>query len=55
MGCKTDRYRQSIIEYRVNRLSSIVAYDFGIKENILRHLSSYGANVTVVPADTTAE
>ncbi len=34
---------------------SIVAYDFGIKENILRHLSSYGANVTVVPADTTAE
>ncbi|MBV6401553.1 MAG: Carbamoyl-phosphate synthase small chain [Anaerolineales bacterium] len=32
----------------------IVAYDFGIKENILRHLSSYGANVTVVPADTTA-
>jgi carbamoyl-phosphate synthase small subunit len=34
---------------------NIVAYDFGIKENILRHLSSYGANVTVVPADTTAE
>jgi carbamoyl-phosphate synthase small subunit len=33
---------------------SIVAYDFGIKENILRHLSSFGANVTVVPADTTA-
>jgi len=31
----------------------VVAYDFGIKENILRHLSSYGANVTVVPADTT--
>jgi carbamoyl-phosphate synthase small subunit len=34
---------------------SIVAYDFGIKKNILRHLASYGANVTVVPADTTAE
>ncbi len=33
----------------------VVAYDFGIKENILRHLSSYGANVTVVPADTTAD
>ena len=32
----------------------VVAYDFGIKENILRHLSSYGANVTVVPADTSA-
>ncbi len=39
----------------VDRPWSIVAYDFGIKENILRHLSSYGANVTVVPADTTAE
>jgi carbamoyl-phosphate synthase small subunit len=41
--------RRSNDEYR------IVAYDFGIKENILRHLSSYRANVTVVPADTTAE
>jgi len=33
----------------------IVAYDFGIKENILRHLSSYGARITVVPAETTAD
>jgi carbamoyl-phosphate synthase small subunit len=33
----------------------VVAYDFGIKENILRHLSSYGANITVVPADTTTD
>ncbi len=41
--------RRSNNEYR------IVAYDFGIKENILRHLSSYGAKVTVVPADTSAE
>ncbi len=32
----------------------VVAYDFGIKENILRHLASYGAHVTVVPADTSA-
>ncbi len=32
----------------------IVAYDFGIKENILRHLASYGAQVTVVPAGTPA-
>jgi len=39
----------------VNHPWSIVAYDFGIKENILRHLSSFGANVTVVPADTTAD
>ncbi len=34
---------------------NVVAYDFGIKENILRHLSAYGANVTVVPANTSAE
>jgi len=34
---------------------NVVAYDFGIKENILRHLSSYGANITVVPADTTSD
>jgi carbamoyl-phosphate synthase small subunit len=33
----------------------VVAFDFGIKENILRHLSSYDANVTVVPADTSAD
>jgi carbamoyl-phosphate synthase small subunit len=33
----------------------IVAYDFGIKKNILRHLASYGACVTVVPADTSAD
>jgi carbamoyl-phosphate synthase small subunit len=33
---------------------SIAAYDFGIKKNILRHLSSYGAKVTVYPADTPA-
>ncbi len=32
----------------------IVAYDFGLKHNILRHLASYGAQVTVVPADTSA-
>ncbi len=39
----------------VSRKWKVVAYDFGIKENILRHLSSCGANVTVVPADTTAD
>jgi len=41
----------------VNRQSSIriVAYDFGIKRNILRHQASYGAKVTVVPADTSAQ
>ncbi len=32
----------------------IVAYDFGTKRNILRHLAANGARVTVVPADTSA-
>ncbi|KDD76846.1 small chain of carbamoyl-phosphate synthase [Helicosporidium sp. ATCC 50920] len=29
----------------------VVAYDFGIKHNILRRLASFGCRVTVVPAD----
>jgi carbamoyl-phosphate synthase small subunit len=33
----------------------VVAYDFGIKHNILRRLTSHGLRVTVVPADTPAE
>ena len=33
----------------------VVAYDFGIKHNILRCLASRGCNVTVVPATTAAE
>jgi len=33
----------------------IIAYDFGIKNNILRHLASYGTQVMVVPADTSAK
>ena len=32
----------------------VVAYDFGIKRNILRMLSDRGCRVTVVPADTPA-
>jgi len=32
----------------------VVAYDFGIKHNILRRLTSHGLRVTVVPAHTTS-
>ena len=32
----------------------VVAYDFGVKKNILRMLSSRGCRVTVVPAQTSA-
>lgn len=33
----------------------VVAFDYGIKHNILRRLAYIGADVTVVPAGTTAE
>jgi carbamoyl-phosphate synthase small subunit len=33
----------------------VVAYDYGIKRNILRRLVQVGSRVTVVPASTTAE
>ena len=33
----------------------VVAYDFGIKRNILRMLADRGCRITVVPATTTAE
>jgi carbamoyl-phosphate synthase small subunit len=33
----------------------VVAYDFGIKRNILRILSEYGCRMTVVPAQTPAD
>ena len=32
----------------------VVAYDFGLKRNILRHLAAGGARVRVVPANTSA-
>jgi carbamoyl-phosphate synthase small subunit len=36
------------------RKHHVVAYDFGIKQNILRMLTREGCTVTVVPAETTA-
>jgi carbamoyl-phosphate synthase small subunit len=30
-------------------------YDYGVKQNILRRLTSYGCNLTVLPAQTSAE
>jgi carbamoyl-phosphate synthase small subunit len=37
------------------RILHVVAYDFGIKQNILRMLAREGCRVTVVPAETTAD
>lgn len=34
---------------------NVLVYDFGAKHNILRRLTTYGCNLTVVPADTPAE
>ena len=34
---------------------NVVAYDFGVKRNILRMLAARGCNVTVVPAQTSAK
>lgn len=39
----------------VKKKFSVVAMDFGIKYNILRMLESEGCDITVVPADTSAE
>jgi len=36
------------------RIFSVVAYDYGIKRNILRRLAAYGCAVTVVPAQLPA-
>jgi len=38
-----------------DRAFSVVAYDFGIKRNILRRLTQAGCRINVVPASTTAE
>ena len=40
---------------RPGQMPHVVAYDFGIKHNILRRLASHGLRVTVVPAHTTAD
>jgi carbamoyl-phosphate synthase small subunit len=40
---------------RERRRLRVVAYDFGVKRNILRILSEKGCRVTVVPATTTSE
>jgi len=39
---------------RAHQRLHVVAYDFGIKRNILRLLSDFGCRMTVVPAQTTA-
>jgi carbamoyl-phosphate synthase small subunit len=47
-----DKTRQLI---RSQQRLHVVAYDFGIKRNILRLLSDFGCRMTVVPAQTSAQ
>ena len=43
------------VPIRASQRLHVVAYDFGIKRNILRLLADCGCRMTVVPAQTTAE
>lgn len=49
-----ERLGPDIWQNRPDRLA-VVAFDFGIKYNILRHLDTAGCEVVVVPAQTTAD
>jgi carbamoyl-phosphate synthase small subunit len=45
----------AVAPVRANQRLHVVAYDFGIKRNILRLLADGGCRMTVVPAQTSAE
>jgi carbamoyl-phosphate synthase small subunit len=45
----------ALVQSAKERELHVVAYDFGIKQNILRMLTREGCRVTVVPAETTAD
>ncbi len=51
---KADAAPASEVGQQPTDLPLVVAYDFGIKHNILRRLTSHGLRVTVVPATTSA-
>jgi carbamoyl-phosphate synthase small subunit len=42
-------------EVKNGRRFNVVVYDYGVKHNILRRLTTYGCTLTVVPASTSAE
>lgn len=43
------------IDRKLGETFHVVAYDFGIKHNILRRLASYGCKITVVPSNWPAQ
>jgi len=46
---------QPVKEFDAQKALHVVAYDYGIKQNILRMLVDQGCTVTVVPAETSAD
>jgi carbamoyl-phosphate synthase small subunit len=46
---------KSLLDNKKHKQLNVIAYDFGIKQNILRMLTRENCHVTVVPAETTAE
>ena len=53
-GGRSERRHSPAASPLAPRCPLVVAYDFGIKQNILRRLTSHGLRVTVVPAHTPA-
>jgi carbamoyl-phosphate synthase small subunit len=50
-----DKWIPSIKNAFLQKQVHLVAYDFGIKHNILRNLSAHNARITVIPASTQAK
>jgi carbamoyl-phosphate synthase small subunit len=50
-----EKSKKQITLVKNQKTFHVVAYDFGIKRNILRLLANHGCRVTVVPAETSAE
>lgn len=48
------RNARAAVPHANAELPLVVAYDFGVKQNILRRLTSHGLRITVVPATTPA-
>lgn len=43
-------FSQAVAEFAQGTPFKVVAYDFGVKQNILRRLAAYGCSITVVPS-----
>ena len=53
-------FKENVFQHKQDQLNKssqfkVIAYDFGVKSNILRILNSMGCDVHVVPARTTAK